>query len=242
MEIFFMTKEKYRSSHATMALLIHMCGYQISAISIGIIGAIVNHEIMSGKLLILFLIGVVVNSVALSLFLICVFSKKTALKIVDAFISLLKIFKLKNFEEKKEKIETEVNQYISSSKYIKTHKKDFYKAIIRSSIQIIFYFLIPYCIYRSFSFNDYSIFKFFTLQGILYCSVQFLPLPGTVGVNETVFMKIYKGAFTSELLAGAMLINRTVSFYLYVIISAIVVSINIIVLRKKKLLKKEKQA
>ena len=61
MEIYYMNKEKMSGAHATMTLLMQLCGYQISTLSLGIICAILNPSILKGGLLFLFLVGFAIN-------------------------------------------------------------------------------------------------------------------------------------------------------------------------------------
>ena len=61
MEIYYMNKEKISGAHATMTLLMQLCGYQISTLSLGIICAILNPSILKGGLLFLFLVGFAIN-------------------------------------------------------------------------------------------------------------------------------------------------------------------------------------
>ena len=70
------------------------------------------------------------------------------------------------------------------------------------------------------------------MQAVLYTTVSGLPLPGAIGVSETIFLKIFGVAFGEKLLSGAMLLSRGISFYLFVVISLVVVIINAI--RKNK--------
>lgn len=49
--------------------------------------------------------------------------------------------------------------------------------------------------------------------------------------NETAFLTIFGGTFGTALLSSAMLLNRGISFYIFMIVSVIVVLINAI--RKK---------
>ncbi len=60
---------------------------------------------------------------------------------------------------------------------------------------------------------------------IMVCSI---PLPGSIGVSESVFLKLFGGIFGELVLSSAMLINRFVSFYFFVLVSTIVVVINAI--------------
>jgi uncharacterized membrane protein YbhN (UPF0104 family) len=57
----------------------------------------------------------------------------------------------------------------------------------------------------------------------MVCSI---PLPGSIGVSETVFLNIFGGIFGELVLSSAMLINRFVSFYFFVLLSTIIVIVN----------------
>ena len=80
------------------------------------------------------------------------------------------------------------------------------------------------------------------LQAMLYATVSGIPLPGAVGVSESGFMNIFKQIFTAETISGAMLINRGVSFYLFVIISGIVVAFNMFKSKKEDKDKQKEEA
>ena len=169
--------------------------------------------------------------------LICIFSERLTKKIVNIFIKILKFFRVKNIEDKKQRVEAGLEKYNSNSNYIKTHKKEFIQSIFRVFIQIILYHLVPFCVYKAFGLNEYNIFQLFTMQAVLYTTVSGLPLPGAIGVSETVFLGIYGVAFGRDLLQSAMLLNRGISFYSFVIISLAVVIFNII--RNKRINREE---
>lgn len=151
------------------------------------------------------------------------FLTKTHKKIINIFIFILEIIKIKNIDRKRIEIEKGLKKYSESSKFIKTHMKEFIKAIIRGFIQIIFYYSVPYCIYKALGLSSYNLFQFFTMQAILFTTVSALPLPGSVGISETIFLKIFETAFGKNLISASMLLSRGVTFYLYVIISLVVV-------------------
>ena len=50
-------------------------------------------------------------------------------------------------------------------------------------------------------------------------SVGALPLPGAVGVGEGGFLAVFRMLFPSQLLGGAMLLSRGISFYLFVLLT-----------------------
>ena len=228
MEIYYMRKDGIPVANSTLSLLIQLCGFQISTISLGIVCAILNSYLLKGGFTFLFIIGVLLNLSALTLLLIGIFSKRLTKKLVKLFIKILELFKVKQMDSRKERINTAIETYNESSVYIKTHKIEFIKSILRVFIQIILYYSVPFLIYKSFGLNDYNILKLISLQAVLYCTTSGIPLPGAIGISEGVFLGIYGIVFGTELLNSGMLLFRGITFYLYVIISLVVVMINII--------------
>ena len=233
MQIYYMSKEKINVSHSTMALLINLCAYNINTVFLGLFCATLNPNIVSGRLLFLFLLGALFNTISLTILLIGIFNNKLALKLVDFFLLVLKKFRYKKIELLKEKTYKELEIYNESANYIKENKGTFFKAIIRAFLQLIVYHSLPYFTYRALGLNSVNIVEFIIIQSILHCTVASLPLPGTIGVNESVFLILYGGIFGELLLTDALIIHRFISFYLFVIISLTVLIINVISLNKK---------
>ena len=227
-ELYYMSKDNIKTSNGTMALLLELCGFQISTLSYSIICAILNPHLLDGGLVWFYILGLTINGFALIMMLLGVFSSKTSEKLLKIFIKLLKILKVKNLDIKTKKMENGLAQYAQSSKYIKEHKIDFVKAVLRVFVQIGLTHSIPYFIYRSFGLNELSFLEIFSMQAVLYTTVSGIPLPGAIGISETLFLKIYGIAFSMNILSGAMLLCRFVSFYFYLIIFAIVAIINAI--------------
>lgn len=233
MEIYYMHKEDIKVANSTLALLIHLWSFQIITISFGIISTILNFEVVKGGLIYLVILGIMLNSIALTLLAISIFSKKLSEGVIKAAVKILKLFKIKNIEEKQEKLEAELEKYQESAKYIKAHKLIMLKTLLTTVVQIIVYYSIPYWVYRSFGFCQYNIFQIITLQAVLYATVSGIPSPGAVGVSEGGFIEIFKNVFPNTMISGAILLNRGISFYAFVLISGIVVIIN--TLKSKKI-------
>lgn len=232
MEIYYMHKEDIKVANSTLALLIHLWSFQIITISFGIISTILNFEVVKGGLIYLVILGIMLNSIALTLLAISIFSKKLSEGVIKAAVKILKLFKIKNIEEKQEKLEAELEKYQESAKYIKAHKLIMLKTLLTTVVQIIVYYSIPYWIYRSFGFCQYNIFQIITLQAVLYATVSGIPSPGAVGVSEGGFIEIFKNVFPNTMISGAILLNRGISFYAFVLISGIVVIINTLTSKK----------
>ena len=233
-EIYYMTKEDIPGPKATLTSLLILFGFQMSTITYGVVCAIINPKVISGGLFWLFLLGTTLNVLALTLFFFCIFSPKTTRKIIKVFIKGLKKARIKNMDKREKQITDSLNKYNEGAAFIKSNKSAFIKIILREFLQVAFYFSVPFCIYKSLGLNTYNYFEIFSMQAILYITVCALPLPGAVGVSETVFLRIFEAAFGTTLIAGSMILSRGVTFYLYVLISFFVVLINAIRMRNVK--------
>ena len=225
MEIYYMHKEKIAVANSTLALLVHLTSFQIVTITLGIISTVLHFEIVKSGLIYLVIIGILLNSSALALLAISIFSKRLSKGLINFAVKVLKFFKIPNIEKKQESLEKELEKYQESAVYIKEHKKLMIKTLATTFVQIIIYYSIPYWVYLAFGFTSYNFLQIVTLQAMLYATVSGIPSPGAVGVSEGAFIEIFKGVFPTAMINSAILLNRGASFYLFVIISAIITTI-----------------
>ena len=101
MQIYYMYKDGIAVSNSTLALLLNLTSMQICTIGIALVSLIFNHQYMNKLLIIFFIIGIALNSTALILLLIGVFSKRLSKWLIDFAIKVLKLFRVKNIESKK---------------------------------------------------------------------------------------------------------------------------------------------
>lgn len=232
MQIYYMYKDKISVANSTLALLINLSSMQVVTISIALVSVIFNYKYLNGTLIGFFILGIILNASALALLLIAIFSKKLLNKLINFVIKIMKKMKIRNIEDKQMKLEAELVKYQDSSDYIKNNKLVIVKILLTTYIQFIAFYGVSYWVYCSFGLNEYNFIKIVTIQSMLYATVSGIPSPGAVGVTEGGFIEIYKSVFPQNMISGAMLLNRGISFYLLVIISAIVTTINM--LKKKK--------
>jgi len=239
MEIYYMHKDDISVANSTLALLMQLCSLQIVTITVGTISAVIHFEVLKSGLIYLLILGIILNSSALMLLIIAIFSKKLSEGLIKLAVKLLKFFRIPNVEKKQEKLEKELESYQTSAKYIKEHKILMLKTVITTVIQMIAYYSVPYWIYLAFGLTEYNIFEILTLQAVLYATVSGIPSPGAVGVSEGGFLGIFRNVFPETIISSAMLLTRGANFYLFIIISAIIVMIS--TFREKKIEKKQMQ-
>ena len=225
MEIYYMHKDDISVANSTLALLMQLCSLQIVTITVGIISAVIHFDVLKSGLIYLLILGIFLNSSALMLLVIAIFSKRLSEGLIKFVVKLLKFFRIPNVEKKQEKLEKELESYQTSAKYIKEHKILMLKTVLTTVVQMIAYYSVPYWIYLAFGLTEHNIFEILTLQAVLYATVSGIPSPGSVGVSEGGFLGIFRNAFPETIISSAMLLTRGANFYLF-IISAIIVMIS----------------
>jgi len=181
------------------------------------------------------ILGLVVNGFSIiffpSLFFkpvlntICCFAKW----IVNKISFLQKRFHLL---ESIDKFEIDFGGYSTN---FKEKKKSVILCIFLSIIEFIFQMSILYFIFLAFGYGFSGYFDIFFMQCLLQVSVSFMPMPGGSGVQEIGFVSYFDYYFTGNNLYAALMIWRFFTFYLEVICGAILVVVDQIIYRRKKL-------
>jgi len=226
MEIYYMHKEKHSVANATLTLLLQLCFFQIVTISFGLVCAFIHRDLLHDGLTWLFLLGIGLNTSALILFSICVFSKRLSKFFIKLSVKFLKFIKYKKVDQKEKSLYEGLEKYQASSVFIKQNKGILIKSLLTAYIQLIAYYSISYFSYKALGLEGHNWFDLITVQALLYCTVSGIPSPGAVGINEWVYLQFFGPIFGETLLASGMLLNRGMNFYLFVIISVIVTFIN----------------
>ena len=229
-----MHKDKIAISNSTVTLLINLTSMQIITISFALISLVFNYSYLNGVLITFFIIGILLNLSALILLLIGIFSKKMTNGLINIAIKVMKFFKIKNIEAKKENLQKELTKYQDNADYIKGNKRLILKTILTTLIQFTAYYSITYWTYRALGFSQFNILQIITMQSVLYATVSGIPSPGAVGVTEGAFIEIFKSVYPQEMMSSAVLLNRGINFYFLVIVSGIVTIINHIRSGKKE--------
>ena len=234
MEIYYMKKDNIPVTSSTIALLIELISFHTITIICGLIGLIMNKQLMTKELIWIFIIGLVLKLIVLTIMIISLFFKNISQLLINLTIKILHKFKYINLNKLEKNLNESLIKYHESSIYIKHHKRIIVKSLLTVFFQVIMSYTIPYFIYRSFGLNEFSYLKILSIQALLYVTTSSLPLPGTVGISENVFLKIYATVFTVTILPSAMILSRGINYYLFMLISIVIVILNSLPKNKKK--------
>ena len=245
MQIYYMHKDGISIGSSTLTLLLNITCVIFVTITLSLFNLFFNYQYMDAGLAAFFIFGTLLNSCAVALFLIAIFSEKTLDKMIGFAKKVLtkfrdravnKIIKLNlnnkenlidRINEKHEKrigkLDEQLMKYKENAQIIRKDKKIILKTLAIYYFQYTLYYLISYWAYRAIGLNEHTWFEVASLQSIVYATVSGIPSPGAVGVSEAAYLGLFKNVIPVDLINSVTLLVRLMNFYLFVLISGIVV-------------------
>ena len=223
-QIVYMHRDNIKYTNATISILLQSFAYLTMMATLGFVGYILNYDYISslGFIEYFFFIGMAVNFFIVTITLFAMFSEKLPQKIIGFIYKIFKSINEEKANKFKEKINRELKEYHNSAKIVTKNKGIMLKTFLTSTCQLISYHSVCYFVYLALGIKHLNYIKITSLQSFLYLSVSVLPLPGTVGVNETGFSLLYNPIIPKNFVDSAMLLSRGISFYLFVIITGVI--------------------
>ena len=93
-------------------------------------------------------------------------------------------------------------------------------------MQFFVYYSVTFWTYKALGMNGANILEITSMQSVLFATVSGIPSPGAVGVTEGAFTEIFRNIYPGAMMSSAILLNRGINFYFFVIFSGIVTIIN----------------
>ena len=113
-----------------------------------------------------------------------------------------------------------MDQYRATAVYLKEHVKVLIEVFGITVFQRFALFAATWFVYRAFGLSGTSAVVIVILQGTIAVAVDMLPLPGGMGISETLYMVMFVPVF-GPLLLPSMLLSRGISYYGQMLISAL---------------------
>lgn len=218
MQLYQMYKDRIPAGQGTLALLLEFISYQTVTVVLACIGLIVlwNRivETMGEQWIFLF-IGFLLNFVTMIGVYLLLFCPR-----------VFDILRKWNFIERR--LGSCITEYQNGALVIRQNSSKIFPFLFTTTIQMLAMYSVPYFVYASYGFHAYHWIDIILLQSVLYVSVSALPIPGAIGVSESGFIKLFRILFPVELLSGAMILSRGISFYLYLFVTGMICAVMII--------------
>lgn len=224
MQIYFMKKEKIPIPVSTVILMIVTITYKLVLVVFGIVIALFARPFMErymGDILFIFYLGLGLNIFCVTSMSVLVFHPFFAKRIMTGGLAFLeKLHILKHKEGRLLRLENSMDMYGETARFMSAHPWLMLHIFLITVLQRIALFTVTYFVYRSFGLGELSWLTVMTLQAVIAVSVDMLPLPGGMGISETLFLKLFLPVFGQGLLLPGMVLSRGLGYYSELLISA----------------------
>lgn len=219
----YMVRDGMSAGLGGFSLMLYLLEYTAAIFVMGAFAFIARPEFFGqlgdGFARMLVIVGCVIQTVLLGFFITCLVWSKMLKKVGNGFIGLLaKIRIVKNPDKWREKWTSTIDRYSASRTVLNSHPWLVVVTLILNICQRVSQTLIPcfvcYAVSREASFVDLFCMQVYVLLG--YGSI---PLPGGVGVYELMFLRTYGIFYSEKFMLSAMMVSRTISYYLSMIVS-----------------------
>ena len=228
-ELYAMKKDGIELAHGTLALIAELTSFQVAVffMEVAAVKAIVQGKVRpSGELLILAVLGFLLNILFIAGLLSVLFShrmKDGLLRFLSGAVDRLPM--IKNKKKWKERADGAFCDFQTCADLIRKDPKVMGKVIAVSLCQVVCWFSVPYMVYLAMGENAAGYPQIFMLQTVLFMTTALLPFPGAAGISEYAFVKLFSDLFVKHPIAAATLVNRGISFYCLLLISAVMAAV-----------------
>lgn len=242
MQIYYMKKDRLPIPVTTLVLMIVTITYKAVLVVIGGVMCIFGHDFLvryMGELIWVFYVGVALNVFCVALMLVFVFAPGLAKWIMVKGLALLEHFRfLRPKKTRLEKLEASMDLYHETAAFWAGHKGIIFNVFVITFVQRVILFTVTYWVYRALGLRGCDIFTITVLQAVISVSVDMLPLPGGMGISETLYMVMFVPVF-GEVLLPSMLLSRGIAYYGQLLLSAVMTCAAHLIIGRDKLRGKE---
>ena len=244
-QVFYMKKDGLKIGYSTLIMVVITFTYKLVLVLLGIVFLLLRFNQLCGymgELVWLVIVGFVLNIAYIILLAMLIIKplwmRQAGIKLINLLFSV-KI--IRNVEKYINKINRVCDNYSVCAEYIKNNLWSIVKVLLITVFQRLCLFAVTYMVYMSYGLSGTSFVDIIAIQAMIGIAVEMLPLPGAAGVTEGCFISMYTGVFGEQLVKSALLLSRGLSFYVVLILGAIVTAMaHIIMVRKKYAVKDEK--
>ncbi len=224
MQIYYMNKEKIPVPVATVILMVVTITYKLVLVVIGVGVLLFGQGFVSEylkEILPVYYLGVLLNVFCVSFMTMLVFHPLLAERIILTGMDWLERLRLiKKKQKRRKKFHDSMEVYRETAAYLKEHKMVIVWVILITFAQRLALFAVTWMVYLAFRLKGTGMWDVVLLQAVISVSVDMLPLPGGMGISESLFLKIFTPVFASVTLP-AMVLSRGLGYYSQLLISAV---------------------
>ena len=227
MQLVYMKKDGYSLSDTSVIILLITALYKFAFLMLALVLFLSDLPFIARRLYdmrLLFFLGLFLNIALITVLCLLLFSKKLIFSLTDFALRLLgKLRIIKNTERILATLDEKITKYHECACFLKDHPFLVLRTFLILVLQRLAILAVHFFIYYSYGFSAYNFVDIISTQLLVSMCVEMMPLPGAVGISESVFLVLFEPIFTELRIHSALLMSRGISFYLMVLLAGLVV-------------------
>lgn len=227
MEIYMLCNHNISLAEATSITIQNFIFYQIALVVYGLIAvvgnAIFNFFPQAQSLSNIVFLGFSINVFVMIALFIIVTCRRLTRKITNTIIMIL--YKLKLIKDKtttQEKWHQKLDDFHTSTNKLNKKRGIFALGVLANLLSLTFFYIIPlFIIYGLGDLESLNILNTVVASAYIYIIGSFVPIPGASGGIEYGFIKFFGNFLKTVVLNTMLLVWRSITYYIPVIIGAI---------------------
>ena len=226
MQVYYMSKRKIPVPISTSALSIKFLALQIMLVAITTIlwvlnAGYINHQLPMVKWFIY--LGYGINFLSIPLILLVALHRPLVQALLLFIVRIgAKLRIIKRPEETIVRIDAGMDMYHMSILRLMKFPRRIIGQLLFAGLSLLSLMTIPISVYHAFGLKGAHWYQMLAVAFLLFISASYTPLPGASGAQEGGFLIFFAGAFTKGTIGLALLVWRFFSYYLFLLIGAVI--------------------
>lgn len=228
-QVVAMKKDGVPAASGALDMLLVTIGYNTAAMIWGVAALFAAGgltERLGGKVGLLLGLGLAVFALLDGAMFLFLFLPGPARKLLYGCIALgARVWPRLDRAGLEERADTHLAEYHRGAQLIRRAPALLVQVVGLSTVQLGCSYAIPYVVYRAFGLSGFSLWEIMALQALCSIAVGYLPLPGSAGAAENVFLRGFLLIYGETLVAPAMILTRTMNCYLVLLATGFVLTV-----------------
>ena len=242
---YFIIRDGTPTAVTTAVLLLNLVMYNASILTLGIVTILIRpRSFLHFEPVCKILIGV--GALAISLltcaFLLLLWKQEVLYHILDRSIRILHaVHLIKRPERWQKRLQNAMKEYKEHVSFLAGHKKMWLEAYIFNLLQRASQILVSGCVFFAMG-GRRGIVSVLTTQCFVTLGANCVPVPGAMGVTDYLMLDGYMNIMSRDAAFEVQMLSRTISFYICICISGLIVLAGWIWQHKKRYSKKQRES
>ncbi|MEN6316783.1 MAG: lysylphosphatidylglycerol synthase transmembrane domain-containing protein [Clostridiaceae bacterium] len=224
-QAYVMVKDGVKPGHAASIIIVKTVLHQFVIVLYSIAAFVFKGSYFAANIpqfYYFFILGLLVNTAFLILYLLFLFNRQTAKRVLVFIFKVLRKLKfLKKLDKAEKKMDSELNSFCEGASILCNRRSLIIKLTVMQVLQFTFMFAIPYFIQLAVEKHGASLFNMLAAQSMITLISLLVPTPGATGGFEGLSYLFYGLFFTKAFIIPVILIYRVLTYYSSAIIGGL---------------------